>query len=64
MRADAPRSRRSVQRSRLPAAPHLSIDELGVESLTAMEDVAGRYLVRFRKMSMFVDDGEVVNPPN
>lgn len=42
----------------------LGFDELGISKLTAIEDVAERYLVRFRKMSMFVDDGEVVNAPN
>ena len=42
----------------------LGFDELGISKLTAIEDVAERYLVRFRKMSMFVDDNEVVNAPN
>jgi len=42
----------------------LGFDELGITKLTSIEEVAERYLVRFRKMSMFVDEGEVVNAPN
>lgn len=39
-------------------------EELGISNLTAVEDVAERYLVRFRKMSMFIEEDEVVNAPN
>ena len=42
----------------------LGFEELGMTKLTTIEEVGDRYLVRFRKMSMFVDDGEVVNAPN
>jgi len=42
----------------------MDFDELGISHLTAVEDVAERYLLRFREMSHFVDDGEVVNPPS
>ena len=38
-------------------------EDLGINKLTAVEDVAERYLVRFRKMSVFVEEGEVVNAP-
>ena len=42
----------------------MGFDELGMSKLTSIEEVAERYLVRFRKMSVFVEDGEVVNAPN
>jgi NADH dehydrogenase (ubiquinone) 1 alpha subcomplex subunit 9 len=41
----------------------MGFDELGIDKLTTVEDVGERYLVRFRKMSVFVDEGEVVNAP-
>jgi len=42
----------------------LGFDELGITKLATVEEIAPRYLTRFRKMSMFVDEGEVVNAPN
>lgn len=41
----------------------MGFDELGMTDLTTMEEVAPRYLIRFRKVPMFVDDDNVVNPP-
>ena len=41
----------------------MGFDEFGMADLTTMEEVAERYLIRFRKVSMFVDDDAVVNPP-
>lgn len=42
----------------------MGFEELGItKKLTAIEDVAERYLIRFREMSHFVEDGEVVNAP-
>jgi len=42
----------------------MGFEDLGMtKKLTAIEDVAERYLVRFRKMSVFVEEGEVVNQP-
>lgn len=38
-------------------------EDLGINKLTAVEEVAERYLVRFRKMSVFVEEGEVINAP-
>jgi len=38
--------------------------DLGMtKKLTAIEEIAERYLVRFRKMSVFVEEGEVINQP-
>jgi len=54
--------RQSVDLCATPGA--MDFDELGISHLTAVEDVAERYLLRFREMSHFVDDGEVVNPPS
>ena len=42
----------------------LGLKDLGVEESVNMEDRADRYLIRFRKPSMFQDDGEIVRPPN
>jgi len=42
----------------------LGLKDLGVEEPVNMEDRADRYLIRFRKPSMFQDDGEIVRPPN
>ena len=38
------------------------LKELGVDP-TPMEDIAERYLVRFRKSSMFIDEDEIVKQP-
>jgi hypothetical protein len=38
-------------------------EELGITDLSSVEDIAERYLVRFRKMSMFIDDDTVVKQP-
>jgi len=47
-----------------PESDVLTFDDLDIgKKLTAIEDVAERYLVRFRKMSVFVEDGEVINQP-
>ena len=41
----------------------LGFNDLGIDTkLTAIEDVAERWLVRFRKMSVFVEDGEIITP--
>ena len=42
----------------------LGLKDLGVEEPVNMEDRADRYLIRFRKPSMFQDEGEIVRPPN
>ena len=41
----------------------LGIKDLGVEEPVNMEDRADRYLIRFKKPSMFEDEGEIVRPP-
>jgi len=41
----------------------LGFEELGITDLSTVEDIAERYLVRFRKMSMFIDNDEVVGQP-
>jgi len=49
----------------LQAEGSMGFAELGMDDLTPMEEVAERYLVRFRKASMFIDDTEeVVKQPN
>jgi len=42
----------------------LGFADLGIDDLVAIEDVAERYLTRFRKSSMFVEDDGVVNQPS
>ena len=41
-------------------------DELGISEseLSSLEDIGERYLIRFRKMSQFVDNDEVVKTPS
>lgn len=46
----------------LPAGADNGLAELGVDP-TPMEDIAERYLVRFRKSSMFIDEDEIVKQP-
>ena len=41
----------------------LGIKDLGVDEPVNMEDRADRYLIRFKKPSMFEDEGEIVRPP-
>jgi uncharacterized protein YbjT (DUF2867 family) len=41
----------------------LGIKDLGVEEPVNMEDRADRYLIRFKKPSMFEDDKEIIRPP-
>ena len=48
----------------LPAGAVDGFAELGIDDISSMEDIAERYLVRFRKSSMFIDDeSEVVKQP-
>jgi NADH dehydrogenase (ubiquinone) 1 alpha subcomplex subunit 9 len=42
----------------------LGLKDLGVEEPVNMEDRADRYLIRFRKPSMFQDENEIVRPPS
>jgi len=42
----------------------LGFADLGIDDLVVMEEVAERYLMRFRKSSMFVDEDTVVNQPS
>mmetsp|Transcript_44366 Transcript_44366/g.88682 ORF Transcript_44366/g.88682 Transcript_44366/m.88682 type:complete len:343 (-) Transcript_44366:409-1437(-) len=42
----------------------MGFEELGITNkLSSIEEVAERYLVRFRKMSVFVEEGEIINQP-
>ena len=38
-------------------------EDMPVPALTAIEDVAERYLLRFRKSSMLIDDDKVISQP-
>jgi len=61
MTADAIR-RTSVDITMPESAPGFA--ELGMSDLATLEDIAPRYLIRFRQMSSFVeDDGSVVKQP-
>lgn len=44
-------------------ADALGLTDLGVPEPVNMEDRADRYLIRFKKPSMFEDEGEIVRPP-
>jgi NADH dehydrogenase (ubiquinone) 1 alpha subcomplex subunit 9 len=44
-------------------ADTLGLADLGVPEPVAMEDRADRYLIRFKKPSMFQDGGEIIQPP-
>ena len=47
----------------LPAGSVNGFEELGIDDISSMEDIADRYLVRFKKSSAFVDDDDVVRQP-
>lgn len=41
----------------------LGFADIGMTDLTAMEDVGERYLTRFRKMSVMIEDDEIIKQP-